>query len=386
MAPDTGKLFVGLYSGPAADGVDAAVVHVRGRRERTKANQVHHLHLPLPPDLPQRVRDLSAGAAEPARAIALLDRDLALLFAHAAHDVLAAAKVDAGDVAAIGSSGQAVCRIAPQSRAQPGATMLLASPAIIAQATALPVVAGFAAADAASGRSLSAWADWVLFRDKRLSRVAVHLGAVASIVFVGAGADARDLSAFDAGPGTLLIDAVTRSLFDRPFDDGGALAAKAAVCQPLLNEMLAAPWFRMTPPKTLSVANWGPAYLDRLTHMAAKHRCNKNDLVATVTELAARSIADAIAGLTERPHQVILSGGGAMNIHLAGRIRNLMSPSSTITVEKFAIPLRAKQAVCHAIAAAATLDALHSRPRTQPTPSTAAPLGTITFPTPHPES
>ena len=386
MAPDIGKLFVGLYSGPAADGIDAALVRVRGRRERTKTQQVHHLHLPMPRELAQRVRDLAAGGARTARDVALLDRDLALLFAQAARDVLGATKVDAGDVVAIGSSGQAICRIASQSRAQPGAAMTLACPAIIAQATALPVVAGFAEAGAASGRSLSAWADWLLFRDKRLSRVAVHLGAVASLVFVGAGADPRDVSAFDAGPGTLLIDAVTRSLFDRPFDDGGALAAKADVCQPLLNELLAAPWFRTTPRKLLTLADWSSPYLTRLTHMAARHRCRNNDLVATVTELAARAVADAIAGLTERPHQVILSGGGAMNIHLAGRIRNLMSPSSTITVEKFAIPLRAKQPVRHAILAAATLDALHSRPRTQPTPPTAAPLGTITFPTPCPES
>jgi len=43
-------------------------------------------------------------------------------------------------------------------------------------------------------------------------------------------------------------------------------------------------------------------------------------------------------------------------IHLAKRIRTLLSPSSTINSEKFGISVRAKQAICVAVLATARLD------------------------------
>ena len=60
--------------------------------------------------------------------------------------------------------------------------------------------------------------------------------------------------------------------------------------------------------------------------------------------------------LTERPHEIILSGGGAKNIFLASRIRSLLSPSSTINCEKFGYGVRGKNAVCMAVLAAARVD------------------------------
>ncbi len=90
--------------------------------------------------------------------------------------------------------------------------------------------------------------------------------------------------------------------------------------------------------------------------LAARHGCEGNDLLATATELSARIIADAVNSLTERPHEVILAGGGAANIHLAGRIRKLLSPCSTYVVERYGFSLRALGAVCFAMLAAARMD------------------------------
>ena len=94
----------------------------------------------------------------------------------------------------------------------------------------------------------------------------------------------------------------------------------------------------------------------RLMNMGTKHACPHADLLATVTEMTARLVAMAVGKLTERPHEVILSGGGAMNIHLAGRIRKLLSPCSTYTSQRYDLDLRAKEAVCYAILAAARQD------------------------------
>jgi len=383
MASAKERFVAGLYSGAAADGVDAAMVALRGRAANVKAREIHHLHRPFPDALRRRVLEMTSGACEAAGDVAELDRDLAAAFADAAETLIERSGVPREEVTAVGSSGQTVALVPGQPGRRLGAVLELGSPAVIAGRTQRPVVSGFAAAHLAAGAPggrATAWADWVLLRDQRLSRVAVHLGAIASLTFLGSGAMAGDVLAFDAGPGTILIDALARRFHGRPFDDGGALAARGRPCAPLLNELLPAPFFALDPPKTTPPSDWGDAYLERLLAMARKARCGEADLLATATELTARAVARAIGGLTERPHQVILSGGGAMNIHLAGRIRTLLSPCSTVTVEKFGISLRCRGAVCHAVLAAATLDALRSRGRggTKPAPSPVP--GSVTLP------
>ena len=86
-----------------------------------------------------------------------------------------------------------------------------------------------------------------------------------------------------------------------------------------------------------------------------------------------------MAALTERPHQVVLSGGGARHIHLAGRVRALLSPSSTVTSEKFGLGLSAKAAVCQALLAAATVDKLNAWVRHSRDPASTA-AGVLALP------
>ena len=384
MAATEDRVFLGLYSGEAADGVDAAAVAVRGRRGRMKVRQMHHLHFPLPGPLRARIREMAAGACEQPRDVVELDREIAIAFANAAQALLRGARLTAGKVVAVGASGQPICRMPPRGPSRHGAVLQLGCPAELAARIGLPVVGGQEQSQAACDGAGAGWADWLLLRDRRLCRVSVHLGAIASLVFVGAGARPEDVVALDAGPGTILLDALAEKFFARPFDDGGALAAHGRVHSALLHELLSAKYFHLPAPKATATAEWGPVYLDRLMRLADKHRCKPEDLPATVTELSARAVAGAIARLTERPHQVVLSGGGALNIHLAGRIRALMSPCSTITSEKFGLSLRAKQAVCQAVLAAAALDAVRARDVAGGPADALVPGATLTLPTRRP--
>ena len=353
-------MYIGLYSGAGADGVDAVLAAVRGRREKMKVRQLHHVHAPYADELHRRIVQAMSGKAMPAGETAELDRDVALAFAAAAESLLRESHSAREDVLAIGSSGQATGRVLPALSGEPGCAAELGSPAVIASRTGLSVAARFAQGDLAAGGQggpLTAWPDWLLLRDKRLSRVAVHLGGIASLTFVGSGAAADDVVAFDIGPGTLVIDALADRVLGRPFDSDGAAASQGVVQPALLNELLANPYFHRSPPKTTQAGEWGAVYLQRLLLMARKHLCPDADILATVTELSAHCVAWAVERLTERPHEVILSGGGASNIHLAGRIRNLLSPCSTYSAERYGLSLRGKQAACFAVLAAARLDA-----------------------------
>ena len=109
-------------------------------------------------------------------------------------------------------------------------------------------------------------------------------------------------------------------------------------------------------------------------------RCGPEDLLATVTELTAQAVARAVGALTERPHEVLLSGGGGLNIHLAGRIRSLLCPSSTYTFEKYGPDLRGKQAVCMAMLGAARLDKFAAHCPRATGAARRAVLGSVTLP------
>jgi anhydro-N-acetylmuramic acid kinase len=301
---------------------------------------------------------MMAGRAHKAAELAELGRDLAEAFAAAAQAVLQEVRLRPGALAAVGCSGQRLGGVGPGRRGP--AELVLPSPAQLAGRVGAPTVGDFEAADlAAGGRGgpVTAWADGRLFGDERLARVVVHLGAVATLTFVPAAPAASDLVAFDVGPSTVVLDALAARQLGRPWDTDGAAAAHGAVHPALLNEMLAHPYFQQAPPKRTAPAAWGERYLWQLTAMARKHRCADADVLATAVECVARTVARAATERTERPHQVVLAGGGARNIHLAGRIRALLSPSSTLTCERLGVPLRLHGAACMALLAAARLDA-----------------------------
>ena len=357
------RIFVGLASGWVADGVDAAMVSVTGRGDRMKVRQLHANSFAYAPELSKRIRTAAEGQPIRPADLAELDRDIATAFANAAIAVIDESKTDRQQIVAIGSSGQPIARTE-------GGLVELGNPAVIAAKTNLPVSACFAASDVAAGGlggPVRAWPDWRLFRDGRLSRVVIHLGGIVSISVVPAASVATDVIAFDASPGSVLLDALAAEHCDKPCDTDGGIAASGRVNLEMLHELLSHPYFCAAPPKRTAPDKWGATYQHRLATMADKYRVTAPaDVIATVTEMIARAVADAIGRQTERPHEVVLAGGGARNIHLAQRIRMRMSPSSTYPVERYGFDTSAYSSACVAMLAAARIDgkAAHCPPAT----------------------
>jgi anhydro-N-acetylmuramic acid kinase len=362
--------FIGLYAG-AATGVDAALVEVRGRRERMTARQAAGVSLALDDDLRDRVEALPADPHRGREARRELDGRVSGAFSAAVEALLAEAAVPPEQVTAVGSSS---LRMAGE---------VLGSPAALAQGVGVPVAARFAESDVAAGgngSAVTAWPAWRMLRHRRLSRVVVHLGAVASVVFVGSAAAACEVAAYDLGPGTAATDELARRFLDRPFDADGALAARGTVNAALLHELLGHRYFNAPPPKATAAEAWGGTYVDRLELMGRRHGCKASDLVTTATELSARLVSRAVGALPEGPHEVILAGGGAMNIHLAGRIRALLSPSSTYTAERYGLSLNTARAVWYAMLAAARVDGFAAHCAAAGGAARQTVLGSVTLP------
>jgi len=341
------RILIGLHSGPAADGVDAAAIAVTGKGERMKVRQVAWTRQPYPDELSAGLAALPSADNDRLEA---LDADLTARFARAAQAVLRAAGVLPEQAAACGVIGSAL----------PGG-MGLELPACPRLRLALDVtLAGeFARGDLAAGgmgRPPTAWAHWLLLRDRRLSRALVELGGLARLTFLGSSCRADEVQSFDVVPAGVLLDELTRKHFAQPCDRDGAIAAGGRVSGELLNQLDAHPFLHRPPPRATTAGDWRGLFVERLELRARNLACRAEDLVATVTEWIARAVARSVLAMSERPHEVILSGGGSANIHLAGRIRTLLSPSSTYALQRYGFEAQAMGAVSAGVLAAARVD------------------------------
>ena len=234
---------------------------------------------------------------------------------------------------------------------------------MIAARVGVPVVSDFRPADMAAGGKgapLVPYLDYLMFRDAKAGRIVQNIGGIANLTAIRAGARAKDIIAFDTGPGNMVIDAVTEALFGRPFDRGGKIAASGKVIESVLRRMLANKFLQRKPPKTAGREEFGREFVRQFLDACGKAR--KQDVVATATALTALSIADAVQRFVmpkRRSHvprsfrEMILSGGGSRNATLTCMLAEYLSPLGIQLrfTDDLGLPSEAKEAVAFALLA-----------------------------------
>jgi anhydro-N-acetylmuramic acid kinase len=324
-------IVLSLQSGTSADGIDVAVVEFT-RLDASDAPMLamrilHADTVDWASDL--RARSLAATAGEPltAREFCELDTRLGQAFADAA----AAGSRAAGVVPdLVVSHGQTIFHWVADGHAR--GTLQLGEPAWIAEEVGAPVLSDLRAADIAAGGEgapLMATFDraWLAAEAAAIGRAiaTVNLGGIANVQVVRPDGD---VLAFDSGPGNGLVDAVVMRATDgaEAFDEDGRLGASGRIDAALLEELQRHPYFAAPVPKTTGRETFDLGVVDRaVAAVAASGGAPASppalaDLVATLTELTARTVVDAIPG---EPAVLIASGGGAHNPVLVGRIAAL---------------------------------------------------------------
>jgi anhydro-N-acetylmuramic acid kinase len=112
----------------------------------------------------------------------------------------------------------------------------------------------------------------------------------------------------------------------------------------LLQLLLDDPYFDLEPPKSTGKEHFNLSYL--LEHLEACGEIEADDLVATVTALTARTVANALEryGVTE----VVASGGGTRNPTLMSMLGGGAPAVRLRTIEDWGIPSEAKEAYAFA--------------------------------------
>jgi anhydro-N-acetylmuramic acid kinase len=350
-------IVVGLMSGTSLDGIDAALVDIGGDAPETiDWRLIHGCTLAFPEERRRRIHDaILHGSAE---RLCRLDAELGEWFAEAVERVCREAGMPVEAVDLIGSHGQTVWHVPPADGAR-GSTLQLGDPATIAERTGRPVVSDFRTRDMAAGGQgapLVPWIDQVLFAADGRPRALQNIGGIGNVSWVPARGAAEPVFAFDTGPGNALIDAAVEiaTAGRLTYDRDGALAAQGTVDEGLLAELLAHPYFAQEPPKSSGREAFGRPFVERLVD-AVRPEGDQDwlDLVATLTELTARSICGAYERwiLPRGVEQVVLTGGGARNPTLVARIRALLDPLPVADSGTLGLGMDVKEALAFAVLA-----------------------------------
>jgi anhydro-N-acetylmuramic acid kinase len=356
---------MGLISGTSMDGIDVAIVEIASApsADTRPLTLKEFATIPYPQGLRSSLLAALApdGAPKPPYTVA---RDLcALNFALGEAFASAACAVGGSPlrgVDVIGSHGQTIYHL-PDDDGAPeftASTLQLGEPAVIAERTGVTCVADFRVSDMAAGgfgAPLVPYLDFVALRDDAETRVALNIGGIANLTLLPAGCTLDDVTAFDIGPGNMLIDlAVAHHTQGRKtYDRDGLIASGASPDSALLAWLGEHPFFSRTAPKTTGRETFGPEYFSSVLARAADLGCDARSMIASLTASAALSIARSIPVGARR---IVVSGGGARNPTLMAFLRDALGlrfpePPMLSRSDDFGLPADAKEAMAFALLA-----------------------------------
>ncbi|MFF1708428.1 anhydro-N-acetylmuramic acid kinase [Streptomyces sp. NPDC058268] len=331
---------IGLMSGTSYDAIDAAAADLTIDGDRLLLSPLGLITRGYDEEL----RTALGGALPPAATtladVCRLDTRIGQAFATAAGE--ADRELCDGRAELVASHGQTVYHWVEDGQVH--GTLQIGQPAWIAEATGLPVVSDFRPRDIAAGGQgapLVSIVDRMWLRGRPGAPAALNLGGIANIT-------AADGTAFDTGPANALIDAAVRELTRERLtcDVDGEMAARGTVDEGLLAVLLGEPYYARPAPKTTGKELFHLPYLRAA--LAGYEALAPQDVVATLTRLTARTVADAIRSV--HASEVIVSGGGTRNPTLMAFLRAALGSGIPVrTSDELGLPSAAKEAYAFAV-------------------------------------
>ncbi len=355
-------IVAGIMSGTSADGIDVALTRISARGENyPKLQLLAHHSFPFSAALRRAVLGAMNASAISTAELARLNWRLGMAYSEAVKLTLERHPIK---VDLVGCHGQTLYH---QSQPQTYAgkrftcTWQLGEPAILAGALGIPIVSNFRPADMVAGGQgapLVPLLDFMLFRHARRGRVLQNIGGIANLTAIPPAATEEQASAFDSGPGNMIIDALMLELYLKPYDANGDIAATGLILEDILNQSLKHHFFNKIPPKTAGREQFGREFAAQFLANFRKASKRRQDAIATATALTAASIAKAYGqfaapNMGTAPVDYIVSGGGARNLTLMRLLSEKLKPyrCKVTTSDRFGLPAEAKEAAAFALLA-----------------------------------
>ena len=314
------RLVIGFMSGTSADGVDAALVRIMGFGTQTRAEQLGFRFVPFSDEVRAEILRLAGGGPASAADFCRMNFLLGELFCEAGEALCAQTGTKLSDIDLIGSHGQTFWHIPEKEEYLSHtftSTFQLGEEAVLAERFGCPVVGNFRVRDMAAGglgAPLVPYTEFLLYRSEAEHTALQNIGGIGNITLLPAGCALSDVTAFDTGPGNMLIDAAIARITngEKRYDENGAMAASGRVSEALLAQLMRDPYLSRRPPKTTGREHYGAAFVDGIFAAAKELSLPDADILATVTDFTAQTIAAAIRDFCAvRPARLIVGGGGS---------------------------------------------------------------------------
>ena len=363
-------LAIGLMSGTSLDGIDAALVRIEPQGETYKIELLNFITVPFEEDLLETLHGALPPNVANVAVLASLHRRLGTAFGRAAHTLVGALQVDY-----IASHGQTMWHDGAAH-----VTTQIGDPFIIRETLNATVCYDFRSADCAvggHGAPLVPYVDALLFSDHHENRAILNIGGIANITLLPAGVPLHDVSAYDIGPGNMVLDAFVgeRTHGKYAMDRDGAFAAAGTVDEDVLDTLLQDEYLALRPPKTTGRERFGSHFLR--VHATILGPLSLEDGAATLTEFTVAAIARAVENAKGSIQRLIVSGGGALNPYLMRRLQARLRAVDVETSAKYGIPPEAKEAIAFAMLGYETLRERAANVPRVTGASRAIPLGAI---------
>ncbi|SDT16192.1 anhydro-N-acetylmuramic acid kinase [Halopseudomonas litoralis] len=311
------QLYVGIMSGTSLDGIDIALTSFSPSAQR--ATLMGALCMPFPTALRNDLLSLCQPGADEIHRAGIAGQQWATLAAQGVNRLLQQQGIANSQISAIGSHGQTI-RHHPES----SFSVQIGAPALLAELCGIDVICDFRNRDLAAGGEgaplVPAFHAWLLTSAQH-TRALVNIGGFANMTLLGEGR----VSGFDSGPGNVLLDYWAQRHMGQLFDADGAWARSGQVVPRLLENMLQDPYFSRGAPKSTGREYFHPAWLEQ---RLSRRQDKPVDVQATLLELTARTIVDALASCQPPAEEVYICGGGVRNGWLMERLQQLLAPRS----------------------------------------------------------
>jgi anhydro-N-acetylmuramic acid kinase len=357
------RLIIGLLSGTSVDAVDVVLVRFRGKKNNIKFNVLNYEEYKIPNTIKKYVLKVSSKETGHVDDVCRLNFILGKLYSDCINKFVTSNKINRDTIDAIGSHGQTIHHLPKREKFGNIAyksTLQIGDPSVIANNTGIITVGDFRAADVGvmgGGAPLVPYLDFVLFRSNKSDRIILNIGGIANLTYLPINSDFNSVTAFDTGPGNMMIDYLSKLFFNKDFDKDCKFSLKGIVNKTIFNELIKADkYLRIKPPKSTGREFYNSQFIEGILRNNKNTR--KEDILRTFTEYTAFSIAENIRRYLgiKTSYELHVSGGGANNNLLIKGLQKYCKNANVKRVTYRGITTANKEAVLFALLAHETLN------------------------------
>lgn len=359
IAQKNERRIIGLMSGTSMDGLDVALCRISGSGGSTKIVLEAFETCSFDDSVKNEIRQIFAKEQIDFQQLCLLNEWIGTLHGQLVLDCLNKWNILASDIDIVASHGQTVFH-APKSLHQierfPNGTLQIGDGDHVAVTTGIITLSDFRQKHVAAGGEgapLAVYGDYFVFSSKAENRIMLNMGGIANFTYLPSSLDASKVFTTDTGTGNTLIDACMRQFYNKAFDENAEIALSGQVNQTLLLALKDNPFFELPFPKTTGPELFGMTYLQKAQQKSQTTQILAPDLMATLTQFSAETIAEAISKACNNNDQYVLymSGGGMHNPLLTSILQKLLPQFKFQKTDDLGISGDAKEAVLFAILA-----------------------------------